>query len=283
MRSRAFLVAGVGAAAIALAGCSSTISGSAAPVGAAHTGGGSSDPAGIHTVADLGAAVEHNTAASSVHLTMSVSIPGAGDITATGKVKFAGAQTQEQMVMALPQVGAMQMVLSSGQLYIELPPNLMGTLNVDKQWVRIDLGGSNPLAQSLGSEADLADQANPSQLINQIAAAGTITKVTQETLNGQPTTHYSITVNVAKMAQTMTGGNASEKQALSQLGITTMPFDIWVNSSNLPVKIITSFAFADPTSGQSQQVKITVNYTMWGLPVDIVVPPASQVGTLGGN
>lgn len=282
MRSRAFLVAGVGAAAIALAGCSTTISGSAAPLGAAGTGG--SGATKIHTVADLGAAVQHTTtAADSVHVSMAMTIPGAGDISATGQVKFAGAQTAEQMSMTIPSLGAMQMVLVSGQFYMELPASMSSMLgSSDKPWVRFDLGSSNPLSQALGSEANLADQANPSQLINQIAQAGTITKVTQETLNGQQTTHYTITVNVQKMVQTMTG-DATEKQALSQLGITTMPFDIWVNSASLPVKIVTSLAFADPTSGQSQQVNITINYTGWGQPVTITAPPASEVTTLGGN
>lgn len=283
MRSRTLLVAGVGAAAIALAGCSTTVSGSAAPQGA--TGSGGSGAVQIHTVADLGAAVQHNTnEASSVHMAMQMSVPGVGAITATGDARFGGSKTAERMSMAIPSVGDMQMVLVGGTFYMELPSSLSGALGSSgKPWVKFDLSGSNPLAQALGSEANLADQADPTQLLNQISAAGTIKSVTHETLNGQPVTHYSITVDVQKMAESMTGADQSEKQALSQLGISTMPFNIWVNSDNLPVKITTSVAFADPTSGQSQQVQVQVAYTDWGKPVTITAPPAGEVTTLGGN
>ena len=37
---------------------------------------------------------------------------------------------------------------------------------------------------------------------------------------------------------------------------------------------------ADPTSGKSVPVKVQVDYTKWGEPVDIQAPPADQVGEL---
>lgn len=278
MRSRASLVAGVGAAAIALAGCATTISGSAAPAGTS----GSGYAAPVRTVEDLGAAVSHNTQASAVHMNMAVTVPEVGTITASGDAKFASSQPSEQMTMTIPSVGDMKIVLVSGTIYMSLPPNLSGALSTSgKPWVKLDLNSLNPQFQSLSQSAGLAGQADPTQLLQQISAAGTITKVTHETVDGVPTTHYSITVDVAKMLRS-TNASDQEKQALAQLGITTMPFDIWVNSDNLPVRIVTNVPFSEGTTS-GQPLSISVNYSNWGEPVTVTAPPADQVTPLGGN
>jgi hypothetical protein len=285
MRSRTLLVAGVGAAVIALAGCSPTsISGSAAPQGAGAPAASSSGER-ISTVADLGAVVQHNASAkNSVHVQMTMSIPGAGGIDASGDMKFAGARSAVRMTMTLPSLGDMQMVMVEGTVYLKLPSDLAGMMGAGstKPWVKVDLDASDPTAKSLGSAADLAGQSDPSALIEQIKSAGTITKVTQEQIDGEQTTHYAITVDAKKLAGTMPSDD-TQKQALSALGVTTIPFDVWVDSADLPVRVVTRIAYPDPTGGQSQEVAMTANYTHWGQPVSITAPPADQVGTFGGH
>ena len=276
---RTLLVAGLGAAVLALAGCSSTVTGSAAPQGAA---GGRQQPHTAASVSQLGAQVQHTTTEhNTVHMDMTMSVPEAGSIHATGDMRF-GSSVAEKMSMDLPSVGSMDMVLVDGTIYMKLPSSLTQELGTGKPWAKISLKGDDPLSQSLGSTTDLAGQADPSKLLNQIASSGTITKVTQESLNGQPVTHYAITVDVAKMARTM-NGTEQEKEALRELGIKTMPFDIWVDANNLPMKIVTKVAYDNPVSGGSEAVSITVNYSDWGRPVSISAPPQSEVGDLGGH
>lgn len=279
-------MAGTAAAALALAGCGPTnITGTAAPQGhrtqSSNQGG---KPAS--TVADLGAAVRHGaTQHNSVHVTMAMSVPGLGSINSTGDMVFRPS-VAEHLTMAMPSVGDMEMVLVNGTMYMKLPAALAGPLGeTGKPWTRFDLSGDNPVAQSLGSTADLADQVDPAKLIQQIAAAGTITRVTHDAVNGVPTTHYAITVDVAKMATSLSG-NPAEQQAqreLAEHGVRTVPFDVWVDADNLPVRVVTHVAYAEPATGQSAQVTVTINYTDWGKPVTITAPPADQVGSLGGH
>jgi hypothetical protein len=275
MRSRTLLVAGIGAALITLAGCGGTsISGSASPQGAGGT------PA-IASVADLGALVQHNASGkNAAHIQLAMTIPGAGDITAAGDMKFAGAQSAEQMTMTLPGMGDLQMVMVGKIIYLKIPSSLAGLAggSSTKPWTKVDLNSSGALS-SLGSTANLADQADPTQLINQIAQSGTITGVKSETLGGVATKHYSITVDVQKMIATMGSGSAAEQQAMSGLGAHSMPFDIWVNSDNLPVKITTKLAVPGLTGGAgASEVDMTVTYSNWGESVNIQAPPADQVG-----
>jgi hypothetical protein len=282
MRSRTLLVAGIGAALIAVAGCGQGIAGSPSAQGAGAPAPGSTPK--IASVADLGALVQHNASGkNSAHMQMAMTIPGAGDINAQGDIRFNGTQSAVQMSMTIPGLGDMQMIVVNSTIYMKLPAGLSGTGltgTAGKPWTKIDLSGSGALSKSLGSTAGLADQSDPTQLINKIAAAGTITNVTHEDLDGVATTHYSITVDVTKMAATL-GSSDAQKQALSGLsglGIKSMPFDIWVNSDNLPIKITTKIALTNPAGGGSTEVNLTVTYTKWGQPVNIQPPPADQVG-----
>lgn len=291
MRSKTLLVAGAAAAVLALAGCGpNSISGSAAPQGqpaqqGSPTQHGQSGSANTQasTVADLGAAVQHTASQhNSVHVTMTMSVPEVGSINSSGDLTFSPALA-EHVTMAMPSLGDMEMVLVDGTMYVKLPSQLAGVVgSTGKPWTKFDVGGTNPLIPSLGSTADLAGQADPTKLIQQIAAAGTITKVTHETVNGVSATHYSITVDVAKMAAGQSGGS-SEQQALEQLGVGTLPFDIWVDADNLPLRIVTHVAYSEPTAERSEQVTMTINYSDWGKPVTITAPPASQVGSLDGH
>lgn len=292
MRSKTLLVAGAVAAALALAGCGPTsITGSATPAGHQVPQGsgsqqgqsGSSGNAPASTVADLGAAVKQNTSQhNSVHVTMAMSVPAVGAINSTGDLTFSPALA-EHMTMAVPSLGNMETVLVNGTMYVKLPGQLANLLgNTGKPWTKFDLGGDDPLSQSLGSTADVAAQADPTKLLQQIAAAGTITKVTHETVNGAPATHYAIKVDVAKMVAAQSG-DQSQAQELQQLGVGTVPFDIWVDSNDLPLRIVTHVAYSEPGASTSEQITITINYTDWGKPVTISAPPADQVGSLDGH
>ena len=283
MRSRTLLVAGIGAALITLAGCGGTsINGSAAPQGG---GGAPAATSKIASVADLGALVQHNASGkNSAHIQLNMTVPGAGAITAVGDMKFAGAQSAEQMTMTLSGVGDLQMVMIGKTIYMKIPSGLAGAAGGSapsaKPWTKIDLNGSDALSKALGSTANLAGQTDPSQLINQIAQAGTITSVNAETLDGVATKHYAITVDMRKMLATIgTNMDPAEQQAMSALGVTSIPFDIWVNSDNLPVKITTKIAVSGITaSGGASEVDMTVTYSNWGESVNIQAPPADQVG-----
>jgi hypothetical protein len=283
MRSRTLLVAGIGAALITLAGCGGTsISGSATPQGG---GGAPAAAPKIASVADLGALVQHNASGkNSAHIQLDMTVPGAGAITAAGDMKFAGTDSAEQMTMTLPGVGDMQMVMLGRTIYMKIPSSLAGLAGgaptSTKPWMKIDLNGSSALSKSLGSTANLAGQTDPTQLINQIAQAGTITSVKSETLDGVATKHYTITVDVRKMLATIgTNMDPAQQQAMSALGVTSMPFDIWVNSDNLPVKITTKIAVSGVTAGGgASEVNMTVTYSNWGESLNIQAPPADQVG-----
>lgn len=273
---RTWLVTGVGTVLLAVTACApTTVTGTARP----QVRPAAPVPAAVRSVSELGAAVRHVAARhESVHVDLALTIPDAGRITASGDLRF-GSSVAERMTMTMPGVGDLRMLLVDGRVYVRLPDGLAGALGSAKPWSAVDVTGSNPLAESLGSETSAAGQADPTRLVQQIARAGAITRVTAESLAGTPTTHYAITVDVAELAAT--AGTESQRAALSELDVRTMPFDLWVDGDGLPARIVSQLAYADPISDGSEKVDLTADYTRWGEPVAITAPPADQVGTLG--
>lgn len=277
MRSWTLVAAGV--AMVAVAGCSTSVSGRADPIGAASQGGG----AQIASVADLGAVVQHNAVAkNSVHVEASINVPGEGALTATGDMTFGNDTASGQLDMNLPGLGQFTIVVIGTSVYMKLPADMLSQLSngsADKPWVRVPLDGA--ASASLGSTANLAGEMDPTHMIAEIKSAGTISQVSRETIDGVPTTHYAIDVNVAKLAQTMTD-NPLEEQNLSRVTVPSVPFDLWVNSQDLPIRIVSTMFLNATASAQPQQVTTTTNYSQWGEQVSISAPPADQVTQLGG-
>jgi hypothetical protein len=301
---RTLLAAGLGVAgiAIALVGCSSEVTGAVAapPVSGArsvppqHSSSDVSSPAAprssgarhatpTRTVTDLGATVRHNTQlTNSVHLNLTMQVPGVGIVTATGDAQFTGTLVAEQLTMTVPNVGNMHVVLVAGTIYLDVPPGTAGTkASPGKPWINVTAikPGTSGQLQSLAQTSILATQADPAHLLQHIASAGTITTATHEQLDGVGTIHYAIKVDTAKLGR----ANPAQRQALTNLGVTSLPFAIWLNSANLPVRMVTVVPISAPAVTAGRQFSITVDYTHWGVPVVITAPPANEVTPLGDN
>ena len=220
-------------------------------------------------------AAEQNTA----HM---VFTGGAGgmEVKGEGDIKV-GADPAITMDLQSPE-GAMSMVLLDGVLYMKLPQELAP----GKPWIKIDSSDkSNPIAQALGSLTDqMRKNADPRQALEQFKDSGEITSTKQESLNGEQTTHYAVTVDVRKLADSQTDPTLQKalKEAI-KAGLKDFPVNLWVNKDDLPVRMTVEMPTADPTSGKSVPVKIQVDYTDWGKPVNIQAPPADQVGQLPGK
>lgn len=274
MWSRAAVVAGI--AVVAVTGCSTSITGQAA--GTAQGGG-----AQVASVADLGSVVQHSAdARNAVHFEGLVDVPDQGALTATGDMTFGGAHASGRMTMNLPGLGEFRIVVVDTAVYMAPPADLLGQLGLSPAtpWLSVPLAGTSNA--ELGSTVNLAAEMDPTHMIDEIAAAGTITQTSQEEINGVPTTHYAIKVDVATLARTMTD-NPTEQQTLTRVTVPTIPFDLWVDSANLPVRLVTTEFLAGTATAAPQQVSMTTNYSRWGEQVSITPPPAGQVHPLGGN
>lgn len=272
--SRFKLLAGVAVAAgLALAGCGSNqTAGSGGPANNQQQDSGTI----FQSLADLAnKAGPASAAKSSTHMTItteggSQSLHGQGDLRL-------GNNPAINLTINAGAAGDIGIRLVDSVFYVNL-----GTASPssDKPWVKIDASGSDPMSKTFASLVNaLKTQSDPAQAFKQMAGAGQITAVKPEQLNGERTTHYSINVDLQKLVALQEDPSLKSlmQTAVAAISQKTVPYEVWLNQDNLPVKLTTSVPVQDPTTKQATVTKTTIEYSDWGKPVNITAPPADQI------
>jgi hypothetical protein len=285
MNSRTIAVIIAVPAALALAGCSSTVDGQPQAVGSTagfpskgvvstppSTGSTSSSPSapssspddsGVHLGAQLGQGL---ASARTAHIQLAVGVAGQA-ILANGKEKLSGGKLVAlSLAETIPQAGELDLIIVSGKTYVKLPAALQ---TGPKPWLLVRPGSSNPTVQALATSlASSQESASLDSVTAFVTAAKSIKNLGSATANGIQTTHYSIVVSVAKLPDSYPG-----KSTLTAGGLTTIPLQLFVDSSGRPVRV------KETLSAEGQTIQTKVNITKYNQPVTITAPPASQVST----
>jgi hypothetical protein len=272
MRISASLLGGMAAVLVLLSGC-----GEAGGSGAA--GSSESDTLG-QLAGQVSAGVSREQTA---HIGIT-SRSGAGELTrSSGVIRF-GADPAEAMTDSSD---GEQSVMIDGAAYLKLPADVAADRQITAPWVKLDLAGNGDLDRVYRVVLQqLRQNYDPSVVLTEAEPAATGVSVRTEQLNGHPTRHYSMIMDLRKM---MADPHATvdEKQMLQQTvnaGATTQSYDVWVDADNLPVRVRVSVAMPDPSDrAKTVTSNTTTDYSDWGQPVTITAPPADQVGTLPGN
>ncbi len=248
--------------AIGAAACSSSTAADTSKLTSAHTSGAPADA--------VLAAVSKSSEGDTVHLRMTMSLQGSAagnqDVTGTGAVDFANKTAQVDLqVMGMD----MQMVTADDAVYLNAA--ILGD-----GWYRLD---SQALGNGPTDSLFASGFIDPAQQFTLLKDAATdITQAGTEQVNGESTTHYTATIDVAKAAE-KEGANSQQLQKLSDAGISTLPVDVWVDGEGRIARLSLSYAGASNSDGPlaGANVKATVDYLDYGQPVDIQAPDASQV------
>jgi hypothetical protein len=143
-------------------------------------------------------------------------------------------------------------------------------LPADKQWVELDV---TKLGASAGVDLDKVlsgAELQPSDLLSMLRASGAkISTVGPATIDGAATTHYRVTVDVAKALQAkgltspLFGGVATH--------VSTIPANVWIGQDGLVRRISISYA------ASQRHVHMTTDFLDYGAPVTIAAPASSAV------
>ncbi|RPK60268.1 hypothetical protein EES43_17430 [Streptomyces sp. ADI96-02] len=144
-----------------------------------------------------------------------------------------------------------------------------------RSWIRY---GLRDLAALGGAAGDvLKDQmhnSTPEQGVRALLASGDVEKVGREDVRGVSATHYSGTVDVAKLTARDSALNAEQlaafKKQLAAAGVTTQTVDIWVDRDDLLVKKTERGRTA------AGDFDTTVFYSDYGTEVSVEKPAASD-------
>lgn len=256
-----------------LTACSSATSGTAtsdahSPTSASTSpSDATSSSAGTSDVVALAARMEAaSRTVTSAHLKMNVDAAGES-LTGSGDEKIGnGKLTAMAMTETLPGVGAMEIRIVSGKVYLRLPKSLSKS---DKPWSLVTASSSNPVVAQVGSSIDqVLSSADIGSSAAFVKAAASVKEQGPTTVGGQPATSYAVVVDVAKLPQDLPG-----MSALKQVGLTSIPVDLAIDANGRPVRVVEKFTV------QGQTVSSTITISDYDQPVSIKAPPANQVST----
>jgi hypothetical protein len=169
--------------------------------------------------------------------------------------------------IALVENGDYVMYMRLGFLSSELPGG--------KQWIKLDLSkfGQKEAGVNLGSLLS-GSQFEPSDLLGMLKAEGAkVHKVGEATINGAATTHYRVTIDLAKALRSK--GVASPVLAGIAAHMKSVSDDVWVGKDGLVRRIRAAYSL--PALSSATHMAMTMDLYDYGAHVTIAAPPSSEV------
>jgi hypothetical protein len=218
-----------------------------------------SEPAshGVDAAAFVAQSTNATQQAQTVKLKITAAMLGQS-YTATGAERF-GAKNTDAHVTSTTPIGPVEAIVVDNTVYTKgIEPGQPG-----KPWVKNAIG-SQQVAQ-------LLQQADPRRILPLLSSVGTLTPAGHQNVNGVDTTHYTVTVDLAKVAKAART-DLGQLQAAFAAGLRDVNVQVWVDDQQR-LSRLTLLLSEDNAMNVSQ----TVDYIEWGAPVTIAAPPANQV------
>lgn len=185
------------------------------------------------------------------------------------------------------QIGEVELVMDGVVVYMRMPflqeisPGL-------KPWIKFDLeklGEQQGL--DLGQLMQFGTQSDPSQALAYLrAASDDVEEVGTETVRGVETTHYRMTVELARVAdaappEQREALRAQTEQLRELSGISEVPTEVWVDDEGLVRRQQLTYRNTRFGPGQEGDMTLTMELYDFGVEVDVEPPPADEVTDIG--
>lgn len=155
-------------------------------------------------------------------------------------------------------------------IYMRIP-FLASQLPGGQPWMKLDV---SKLGKSAGVDLGKlmsGSQIQPTDLLSTLKSDGaTIHKLGSATVDGTATTHYRVTVDMAKALKSEGLTSPLLKSAAAQ--VKSINENVWIGKDGLVRRI--AFVYGLPQGGSSQ---MTMDFYDYGAHTDIAAPPSNQV------
>jgi hypothetical protein len=180
----------------------------------------------------------------------------------TGDGAFDASTGAFEMSMTLPaEAGGMAITMRmvDGVMYLSGAP-----MTAEGQWVQMPL-------DAMGAGLDTSSMDPATQLDKLQAVADDVTETGTETIRGVEATGYSGTIDAVKALELAPAEQQTEdaKAAAAQLG--SIPFTLYVDSENRPVRITQSLDV------EGSAMDISMDFYDWGSDVSVAAPDPATV------
>jgi hypothetical protein len=232
-------------------------------------------PAEVEPAAAITRAAEKNEELTSLSYSMSGTVAGSNSIDAQASMSMKPLAMSMEMKMAGGgESGEMEVRLVGEAMYL----NSGEPLEAGKKWMKFDLaalkeaGGQDPLA-GLTSQAGQ----NPTDASGALAAAKDLKKVGEETVDGVKTTHFTGTVTLDSMRESLKNEDAETRKRREQTieqyeesGVDRLTMDLWVDENDQTKQV--------RTRGTTDEgaMDLMIKILSVNKPVTVTAPPAAE-------
>ena len=227
------------------------------------------------SVVELRGLASNVRAERTARLALEMSIDAAGqefELSGTGSADFDAGSSDFTLDFGSlgDQVGLddLAMVVQGQTLYLRVPDAKLSA-NGGRRWV------SAPAPATAASVDFVSD---PTAFLDYFSAVGDDLQVRgRDEIRGVEATHYRASMSIAKVVEALPADQREQAAAaLEAAGVVELPIDAWVDDDGLVRRTETSLDIAG-------QVEVRTRYDVYdyGTPVDIEIPAAGDVRTLG--
>lgn len=153
-------------------------------------------------------------------------------------------------------------------MYMEIP-EAERERSDGKRWMKLDVSA----AEGMGIDEQMQN-ADPVQQVKTLLEIEGVTVVGEETVDGTPTVHYSVTATaeehlalLEEQGKLDSVGQANAADQMAEFGVTEIKTELWIDEQYWPRR-------ARMTMGEMGVM--TVDYTDYNEPVTIEAPPAAE-------
>jgi hypothetical protein len=216
-------------------------------------------------------------------LSNALTIPGDGEFNYADN---AGKVTMDytDVLSAAGQSGNGEMeIIAMGTTYYINWPLFSKALNASTPWISFDLTKLDEITGIDVSSLKSVNQGDPSQTLVYLKAVGSVEDQGTEDIDGVSTTKYHAVIDLDRIAAQADPGQraavrASVKTMKDTYGISELPIDVWIDDQGLPRQL--SYQIDATVQGQKVTTSLKMNFSDYGVDVNVQAPPASQVTSL---
>lgn len=231
--------------------------------------------------------------AKSARMSLSMSFASgarSGSFTADGAFDFparAGTMTIDMSSLGLPGAsGRIEMRMVDGVAYMDMS-SLAGAAGSDlaqvlggKHWFKLDISGL--AGPSSGSGLGNLGMSDPSSMLDALrGVSNDVKQVGTDTARGVETTHYAMTLDMAKALERTPGQfRAQAGSALKTLGTGSIPADLWIDAQGRPRKLVVQLDSV--RAPDVSAVAMTMELYDYGTAVAVQAPPVDDTVDMSG-
>ena len=239
-------------------------------------------------------AIETVYEAGTLHQNFEIGVSASGqDVSFSGEADVDNENQEIDMTMDLGLLGGeMQIVMADGILYVRSPM----FQDAPTPWVSMDPTELSPKQAAQFGNFGMGTT-DPSAYAGLFAGVFDVEDAGAQEIDGVPTTHYTGTIDLTRALENVgdvVGGEVDEatreqlETAIDQfesLGVEDLvEFHLWVDDEGFPRRQRVTMDFGKLAAGEDAllggedaSMEMTVDYSAFGEPVEVQVPPASQV------